>query len=84
MEGYLINEGLLSTYVGKCAAQGGHREVTAPCAYEGVRHFHGSRKFMTDSGPDADNSEVQKFCESRGIKLHVPAYSPWTSGFVRG
>ena len=23
---------------------------------------------MTDSGPDADNSEVRKFCESRGIK----------------
>jgi len=36
VEGYLINEGLLSTYVGKCAAQGGHREVNAPCAYEGA------------------------------------------------
>jgi hypothetical protein len=23
--------------------------------------------FMTDSGPGADNSEVRKFCESRGI-----------------
>ena len=42
--GYLIDDGLLSAYVGKCAAQGGHsREVNARCAYEGVRHFHGSR-----------------------------------------
>jgi len=33
---YLIDNGLLSACVGKCAAQGGHREVNMRCAYEGV------------------------------------------------
>jgi len=42
-KGYLIDDGLLSACVGKCAAQGVHGEVNMRCAYEGVQHLHGSR-----------------------------------------
>jgi len=43
VEVYLIDDGLLSACVGKCAAQGVHGGGNMRCAYEGVQHLHGSR-----------------------------------------
>ena len=41
------------------------------------------KTFMTDGGPEFDNTEVQNLCTESAIKLHiVPAYSPWIDGLV--
>jgi hypothetical protein len=48
-------------------------------------NFPAPETLMCDGGPEFDNNQVRRWCESKGTKLEiVPAYSPWVNGLLEG